>query len=115
VSKTSKKPVNKTYANNYPPSIELTRFYEKTSQRGTKYFVGRLGLAKVVLLPSDEAADGTPVWRLLVQEPTPKQADEKLAPSQPRRSLYQLPAAGGGKAEPIPDDPVDDLWRRGEP
>jgi hypothetical protein len=118
VSKTSKKPVDKTYANNYPPSIELTRLYEKTSQRGTKYFVGRLGLAKIVLLAGDDAADGTPCWRFLVQEPTPKQVDEKPAPSQSqRRAAYPgpRPAGDGGKGAQVPDDLLEDLWRRDEP
>ena len=54
----------------FPPSIELARLYEKTSARGTRYMVGRLGLARITLLPGDTADDGTPTWRVLLQEST---------------------------------------------
>ena len=50
----------------FPPSIELARLYEKTSQRGTRYFVGRLGLARITLLPDEATEDGTATWRLTV-------------------------------------------------
>ena len=36
------------------PLQPLARLWMKTSGRGTEYFVGRLGLAKLVLLPNTE-------------------------------------------------------------
>jgi len=70
----------------FPPSIELTRLYEKTSGRGTRYFVGRLGLARITLLPGEATEDGTATWRMLLQE----------APKSPatagRSASYSLPA-----------------------
>ncbi len=45
----------------YGPSILLATLYERTSAKGTRYFTGRLGAAKVAILPSkDKADDGTP-------------------------------------------------------
>ena len=32
--------------------VKLGRLYEKTSAKGTRYFVGRLGLACVLMFPS---------------------------------------------------------------
>jgi hypothetical protein len=101
----------------FPPSIELARLYEKTSQRGTRYFVGRLGLARITLLPGDAAEDGTATWRLLLQEApksrasTDRQAGNASRPRSPgtRRRQPAIPAAGA----PMPNHSVADLW--GEP
>ena len=37
--------------------VKLGRLYEKTSAKGTRYFVGRLGAARVLLFQSRETAD----------------------------------------------------------
>jgi hypothetical protein len=97
-----------------PPSIELARLYEKTSQRGTRYFVGRLGLARITLLPGEAAEDGTATWRLLLREApksqasTDRQAGNASRPRSPgaRRRQTAIPAAGA----PMPNDTVTDLW-----
>ena len=48
--------------------IRLTTLYEKTSTRGKRYFVGRLGAARIMLF-RDEYADGDdPAWHLCLQE-----------------------------------------------
>ena len=98
----------------FPPSIELARLYEKTSQRGTRYFVGRLGLARITLLPGEATEDGTATWRLLLQEApksqasTDRQAGNASRPRSPgaRRRQAAIPAAGA----PMPNDSVTDLW-----
>jgi hypothetical protein len=96
----------------FPPSIELARLYEKTSQRGTRYFVGRLGLARITLLPGEAAEDGTATWRLLLQE-APKASTDRQAGNSSRsrstatrRRQAAIPAAGA----PMPNDSVTDLW-----
>lgn len=107
----------------YPPSIELARLYERTSARGTQYMLGRLGAARIVLLPGEPAEDGTATWRLLVQEgadaadgsrlPLAAPAADRppVAPARRQRRPYPTPrpdqAAGDG---PPLDDPLGDLW-----
>jgi hypothetical protein len=96
----------------FPPSVELTKLYEKVSQRGTRYFVGRLGLARITLLPGEAAEDGTATWRMLLQEApkasTDRQASNASRARSPgtRRRQAVSPAAGA----PMPDDSVADLW-----
>jgi hypothetical protein len=112
----------------FAPSFELTKLYEKVSARGTKYFVGRLGGARVTLLPGDPTEDGTPVWRLLVQEAVKAQTPANSAASSsaptsssvPRSSarprtaaaakFYASPKPPRGSGPAVPDDRVDDLW-----
>ena len=58
----------------YGASVHIARLYECVSAAGNTYFRGRLGLASIALLESNEVApDGNPVWNLLLTEPpTPK-------------------------------------------
>jgi hypothetical protein len=80
---------------------------------------GYLGRAKVTLLPGDPTEDGTPTWRLLIQAAPPRQTEagerSRSAP-QPRRarrpaSSSAATSAPSDSASPLPDDPVDDLYR----
>lgn len=50
------------------PLVRLAGVYENTSQRGTRYFVGYMGAAKLVMLPAKDAKEGEPQWTLFVQE-----------------------------------------------
>jgi hypothetical protein len=50
------------------PLVPLARLFEKTSGAGNRYFTGRLGYGRVLLFADGEADDGTPTWRLYVQE-----------------------------------------------
>ena len=53
----------------FPTSIKLCRLFEKTSATGNTYFIGRLGVAKIVMLKSRELGDnGDPQWDVLIQE-----------------------------------------------
>lgn len=103
---------------NYPRSIELARLFERTSARGTKYLLGQLGSARIVLLPGDPIDDRTPTWRLLVQEraeaaerahPATSEAD-RFVPAQPARQRRRAAYAahrrsdGVGAADPRPFD-----------
>jgi len=53
--------------------VLLGRLYERTSQRGNRYFSGRLGPARVMLF-RDEKADDDNVWQLFVQDGEDKAA-----------------------------------------
>ena len=58
--------------------VLLGRLYEKTSSKGNRYFTGRLGAARVVML-LDAHAEGTdPTWQLFVQD-----GDDKGKGKQP--------------------------------
>jgi hypothetical protein len=50
------------------PLVPLARLYEKVSTAGNRYFTGRLGYGRVLLFADGEADDGTPTWRMYVQE-----------------------------------------------
>lgn len=59
----------------YGPSIQVARLFRKTSAKGTGYFTGRWGFAKVALLKSrDVADDGAEIWHLVLSE-APKPND----------------------------------------
>jgi hypothetical protein len=91
----------------YPPSIELTRLYERTSERGTRYMVGAIGGVKMVLLPGNAAEDGTPTWRLLLQQ----RAMPNAAPGVSRPRQRQGPKAGPAVSGQPFDDPPPDVLR----
>ncbi len=92
----------------YAPSIELARLYEHTSARGTKYLLGRIGAARIVLLPGDPTEDGTATWRLLVQERAAEADHATAAPAlaSRRRPPYAAQRHGGdgGAGDPRPFD-----------
>src|SRR6516165_3500917 len=97
----------------HPTSIEIARLYERTSQRGTRYFVGRLGLARITLLPGDVAEDGTATWRMLLQEASNSRASaDRPASHSPRRAsrARRQPVGDRPAGRPMPDDSVADFW-----
>jgi len=94
----------------YPPKTLLARLYEKTSARGTTYFRGRLGLANVVLLRSQELSEnGEPVWELSAQEPATQPAAKLVQPSLFQAKLSRHRVRSDSRAA-LPDDIVNDLW-----
>jgi hypothetical protein len=61
-------------------SIVLAQLYEHTSRRGKRYFVGRIGAAKVLLVETGTVSRGSPVWQLnLDQGPHTTEAESALA------------------------------------
>ena len=50
------------------PLVPLARLYEKVSSSGNTYYVGRLGYGRILLFLDGEADDGTPTWRIFVQQ-----------------------------------------------
>ncbi len=102
--------------------IRLTTLYEKTSTRGNRYFVGRLGTARIMLF-EDKFADGDdPAWHLCLQEgPTAKSEDDSQTPqdAQPKLKTARTPrkrrrasvSASESLQAPLgadPDDPLPD-------
>jgi len=65
----------------YPPMTKLTGLWKKVSAKNVTYYVGRLGLAKLVLLPNkDKQMDTDPDVILFVQERDSKPQE----PQEPR-------------------------------
>jgi hypothetical protein len=61
-------------------SIVLAQLYEHTSRRGRRYFVGRIGAAKVLLVETGDISRGSPVWQLnLDQGPCTTESQAALA------------------------------------
>jgi len=77
------------------PMVKLTGLYEKTSQKGTRYFVGRLGNAKLLMFANqDKKAETDPDWLVYVQERSaePKQDAGRDRPAAHRPKPH--PEAG---------------------
>lgn len=52
------------------PLVKIGGLYEKTSAKGTRYFTGRLGAAKLVVFANrDKKEDKDPDFFMYVQEP----------------------------------------------
>jgi hypothetical protein len=50
------------------PSVALAQLYERRSRSGRKYLVGRLGVAKVIVVATGEDSKGNPVWQMYLGE-----------------------------------------------
>ena len=90
----------------YAPSFPLCRLFRKTSKRTEQdYWVGRLGMAKVVLLKSRETADdGGEIWHLMVQQADDKPKDAK--PSAAERAKANDPPTETRSSRPMPNDAI---------
>ncbi len=90
--------------------VKLGRLYEKTSQKGTRYFVGRLGLTRVLLSQSRETVDdGGAIWDLYLQEiedtqPRPMQGEMPMRqPNAGPRLAPPVREVGAFHDDPIPE------------
>jgi hypothetical protein len=50
------------------PAVGLGEVFERVNKRGQRYLAGRLGAAKLLIVPSGEMSRGEPVWRVFVGE-----------------------------------------------
>jgi hypothetical protein len=107
--------------------LRAAGLWRKTSAAGNEYFAGRLGGVKIIILSNRDRGkdDSQPTHYLFFVDGESRQDNARPAarserPARPR-NVY---ARSGRPAErppvrpdavPMPDDPVDDLWRRGEP
>jgi hypothetical protein len=80
----------------YAPSFAAAKLYRKTSAKGSTYYVGRLGGAKVTLLKSNEVAEnGDEVWSLMLSEAAPYQPKDG---GKPKSKAY---ARGADTQRPL--------------
>ena len=72
------------------PAVPLVKLSERTSKKGSLYYAGFWGCAKVVLLRTEEKDKfGNVMWVMLAQEPEPKEG------WPPRVGQDQAPAKAG--------------------
>ncbi len=97
--------------------VLLGRLYERTSQKGNRYFSGRLGAARVMLF-KDDYADDDNVWQLFVQdgaEKCPQVAQEREGPPKTtpdaRKRSKATSGPEKGKKHHLPfNDPLPDIF-----
>jgi hypothetical protein len=59
------------------PMVKLAGLYEKTSQKDNRYFIGRLGNARLLMFANqDKKQESDPDWLLYVQERGEQQGDK---------------------------------------
>ncbi len=98
--------------------LKAAGLWEKLNAKGNRYFVGRLGGAKIVILANgDRAGDNNPTHHLFFAEPSQNGVAARLPseserPPRPirRRSGYARALEPWPQA--LPDDRVDDLYSR---
>jgi hypothetical protein len=81
------------------PSVKVARLYEATSQRGKTYLRGRLGLANIAIVQSNEVSNsGQPIWNVLMSEPETKSEYSKSEPApKAKRPDHQAPLEHQGR------------------
>jgi len=95
--------------------VLLGRLYERTSQRGNRYFSGRLGAARIMLFKDDKADDDN-AWQLFVQDGDDKaaqarqegQGQEKVTRTTRKRSKATS-APENASDKPFHDDGLEGL------
>jgi hypothetical protein len=50
------------------PLVSLARLFERVNKNGRRYFVGRIGSAKLLIVPTNEISRGEPVWQAVLGE-----------------------------------------------
>ncbi len=73
--------------------VLLGRLYERTSQKGNRYFGGRLGAARVMLF-RDDYADDDNVLQLFVQESGEKGLQVAQEREGPPKMTPRVPGSG---------------------
>jgi hypothetical protein len=74
--------------------VLLTRLFEKVSARGDRYFVDRLGAARVLMLSNSTSENGEPVWQVFA---CPTEAWTPAAESKPESKPAPKPEGNGAK------------------
>ncbi|MFT3731143.1 MAG: hypothetical protein QM780_06915 [Hyphomicrobium sp.] len=81
----------------FPPSISVTRLYERTSAKGNPYMTGRMGGVKIAVLKTNDTDDeGHPIWELKFS-PAPAKPRQTEAFASPRSASNES-ARGFGTA-----------------
>jgi hypothetical protein len=57
-------------------SIVLAKLYEHLSRKGRRYFVGRIGAVKVLMVETGSIDRGSPVWQISLEQGSQTTRDE---------------------------------------
>lgn len=91
--------------NDYGPSLTALKLYKRTSQKGSTYFTGRMGMLKVALLKSSETTDdGCEIWNLVFQQAEEKTRQDSK-PSRQARAMANEPLKQRA-SRAAPNDPI---------
>jgi hypothetical protein len=101
---------------------KVTGLWRRTSAKCSDYFSGRLAGVKIVILENRERqTESDPTHFLFFAEPTSPTAGSaqrqdvaRRLPRTSKRPRFPTPKSSG-PIYALPDDPLDDLYRRGEP
>lgn len=84
-------------SNRFPPSISVTRLYERTSAKGNPYMTGRMGGVKIAVLKTNETDDeGHPIWEMKFSPASPHPRQTEAVAST--RDAANRPMRGFGDA-----------------
>jgi len=50
------------------PHVALGKVFERVNRKGQRYLVGRIGIAKLLIVLSGEVSRGEPVWQVFLGE-----------------------------------------------
>jgi len=50
------------------PHVALAQVFERTNRAGRRYLVGRVGVAKLLIVATGEMSRGEPVWQVFLGE-----------------------------------------------
>jgi hypothetical protein len=54
--------------NSNRPHIALAQVFERVNRQGRRYLVGRVGSAKLLIVPTGTVSRGEPVWQVILGE-----------------------------------------------
>jgi len=78
------------------PMVKIAGLYEKTSQKGNRYFIGRLNGARLLMFANPgKQSDTDPDWYLYVQEREEQKGEAGGDRRLTARPKPQAPDAGG--------------------
>ena len=61
------------------PSIALAQVFERANREGRRYLVGKLGVAKLLIIATGKESRGEPVWQVFLGEDFPLEQAAALA------------------------------------
>ncbi len=94
----------------HSPKFRAFRGYERTSQNGTRYFLGRFGALKLIGFLDENGESSNPCWQFYVQEPDDQPQRTSRKAKANANADWQAPINTNG-AEPIPfDDDLTDVF-----
>jgi hypothetical protein len=107
------------------PMLLAAKLWEKVSAKGNRYFIGRLGGVRILILENrSRGAEGEPDWQLFFCDGEKRENSHAETPAarEPRRRAPYPPRQAVARPPIQPDQPgimaddrIDDIGREGAP